>query len=223
MKDFLGQEYGPGDLVIYGASGSRCINMVIGRVESITDKYYDNYAMGATFTWKPVKPGMELPEKIQRKTSVKVQPLRASRWEQHRQRTYYTDSRTGKRIDPDASSGKHILKESHYVFADGTEFDYAGEKRKWDQRNNNVYGRTSRSDRPFDYYGFRAAYHVSYGEPGSPPRFPLTDTEAGKTQLWWVKRSYQPWVVEHTEGPKAVSIDVTENIVKWNGELPDAD
>lgn len=218
LTDFLGQEYGPGDLVIYGASGSRSINMVIGRVVDITEKYYDINR----FKWVPVPSDGVVPKKYQGKdsdlkTSVTVQPLRSSRWKQHSDRTYYTDSRTGKRINPDAPSGAHILKPSHYVFADGTEFDWAAETVKWEQRHNNVYGRINRD--PFEYY-FRKTYHVSYNEPGAAPRFPHSDTEAAKTQLWYINRTYQPWVVEHTEEPKAVSIEITDNIVKWNGELP---
>jgi hypothetical protein len=219
VRDFLGQEYGPGDLVIYGAHSGRSINMVVGRVVDVIEKYYDINR----FKWVPVPPDGVVPKKYRGKdsdikTSVVIQPLRASRWEQHRERTYYTDRRSGKRINPDAPSGRHVLKESHYVYADGTEFDYAAETVKWEQRHNNVYGRINRD--PFEYY-FRKTYHVSYGEPGSPPRFPLSETEAAKTQLWWVRRTYQPWVVEHAEEPKAVSIDITDNIVKWNGELPD--
>ena len=226
MRDFLGQEYGPGDLVIYGAHSGRSINMVVGRVVEIVEKYYDSGSSGATFKWKPVPDtgvplkeyGKNAGDPVDTKTSVVIQPLRASRWEQHRNTTYYTDSRSGKRIDPDAKSGVHVLKESHYVFADGTEFDWAAEVLKWEKRHNNVYGRINRD--PFEYY-FRKTYHVNYGDPGSPPKYPLTDNAAAMTQLWYVGRTYQPWVTEHTEGPKAVSIDITDNIVKWNGELPD--
>lgn len=51
---------------------------------------------------------------------------------------------------------------------------------------------------------------------------PLTEQDAAKIQLWYVSRSYQPWVEKREEGPKPVTIEVIGNIVKWEGELPDA-
>jgi hypothetical protein len=218
LTDFLGRSYGPGDLVIYGAHSGRSINMVIGRVVDIAQKYYSH----DTWKWErvtyPIDAALAAKMKDRDiKTSVTIQPLRASRWEQHHKRTYYTDSRSGKRINRDAPSGVHVLKESHYVHADGTEFDYEGEGDKY--RAGQVGG-WSNCTQPWDSE-FRRRYHVNYEKTPGYHRYPLDERGAAKHQLWWVRRTYQPWVVEHTEEPKAVSIDITENIVKWEGELPD--
>lgn len=223
LTDFLGQEYGPGDLVIYGAHSGRSINMVIGRVVDIMQKYYSP----DTWKWTRVTYPVDemLAEKMKGrdiKTSVVIQPLRASRWEQHHNRTYYTDSRTGKRINPDAPSGVHVLKESHFVYADGTEYPYDEAKRIYDEREQGYRQFGGHRGYTFEEE-FRKQTHVNYGEVGKPPRYPLGEREAARLQLWWVRRTYQPWVVEHTEEPKAVSIDITDNIVKWGGELPGED
>lgn len=215
LTDFLGREYGEGDLVIYGAHSGRSINMVIGCVEKIVQKYYDR----DKYKWMPGAPGAVMGEEEKTKISVVIQPLRSSRWNQHHDKRYYVDTRNGKRIDPDAPSGKHILKPSHYAFADGTEFDYEGEAAKHAETvKNRAWGQ---SDYDYDYY-FRRQFHVLHEPLGQPPKYELTAHQAARETLWWVSRTYQPWVEERTEGPGTVSIDITENIVKWEGALPNA-
>jgi len=90
--DFLGSEYGPGDIVIYGQSSGRCINMIKAKVLEIKEN-----------------------------GNVRVQPLGGSRWQGHSNRRYYVDTRTGKRIDP-YRSDKHVEKDAHYVDQSGKEY-----------------------------------------------------------------------------------------------------
>lgn len=91
--DFLGNEYGPGDYVIYGQSGGRCINMIKAQVLEVLEN-----------------------------GNVKLQPLSASRWTGHTGKTYTVDSRTGKRIDPWRGNGKHIKHESYYQTPNGKKY-----------------------------------------------------------------------------------------------------
>lgn len=227
LTDFLGKEYGPGDLVLYAAMSGRCPNIILGRVTDIYRVFYDSI----TYRWKRLAEDEAVPRKLNYKGEdigecdnalrVKVQPIKGARWEQHHSKTYYIDTRSGKRINPDAPSRKHILKEAHYVFKDGVEYDYEAEKDAYESRT-----RAPGMYRPFDQV-FRQRFHINYGDaPGFGvtwvPRYPLTEQDAAKLQLWYVSRSYQPWVEKHEEGPKPVTIEVTGNIVKWEGELPDA-
>jgi hypothetical protein len=226
LTDFLGNYYGPGDLVIYGAMSGRSVNIVIGRVIDIWRVWHNSYYVGERYGWERLSDGEPVPHHYRHDGTdlgecdtglrVKVQPIRAARWKQHRGRKRYIDTRTGKGINPDMGKGlPHVLKESHYVFADGREFDYAGARATWEARQlGRVYRESS-----FDYQYFRKYYHVNYGKPGEPPKFPLHEDEAAKEQLWWVSRQYQPWVQEkHAVEP--VTLEITDNIVKWEGELP---
>lgn len=220
LTDFLGHEYGPGDLVVYAAMSGRCANMIFGRVVEIYRVAY------VDFNWVRLDDDEPVPRKIRydgedmseedTALRVKVQPLRGARWEQHRNRDYYIDTRSGKRIDPDAPSGKHILKPSHYVFADGREYNYEGVQAEYNARHRGPGMYLS-----FDQH-FRRICNINYGTPGEF-RFPLTPDAAEKQQLWWVRRTYQPWVEKRSDGVKPVTLTVTDNIVKWEGELPDAD
>lgn len=79
MKDWLGNEYDVGDLVLYAAGSGRSITMVLARVVELRDN-----------------------------GNVKVQPLKSSRWQQHSARGYYVDTRTGRHIEPWSPSGEHI-------------------------------------------------------------------------------------------------------------------
>lgn len=227
LTDFLGQEYGPGDLVIYAAHSGRSANIVIGRV---TDIYRTAYV---DFRWKRLADDAPVPHRTNYKDEdmgeadtairVLVQGMRGARWTQHPDRRYHVDTRTGKRINPDTS--KHILKESHYVFADGTEYDWDGERAKWDaQHAQDMRGWGYRSGHDFEYDHFRKRYHVNYSDRTVGVRNTgTTPAELALQQLWYVRRTYQPWVEERTEGPKPVTLTVTDNIVKWIGELPDAE
>jgi hypothetical protein len=69
--DWLGREYRVGDLILYAATSSRSVQMILGRVVEMRDN-----------------------------GNVKVQPLRSSRWKQHYGRQRWIDNRTGKGIDP---------------------------------------------------------------------------------------------------------------------------
>jgi hypothetical protein len=223
LTDFLGKEYGPGDLVIYGAMSGRSVNVVVGRVVDIYEVYRDP----DKYKWVRVPDSGEVPVKRYGKDAgqpedtylrVKVQPIRGARWKQHHGRTRYIDTRTGKGIDPDRGKGfPHILKSSHFVFADGAEYDYEGEKAAWEANRVGQWREHSDFDRQF-----RKRFHINYGEVGQH-RFPLTHDVEDKLQLWWVSRTYQPWVQKINNGPEPVTLDITDNIVKWEGELPDAE
>ena len=95
---------------------------------------------------------------------------------------------------------------------DGTEFDVMEHKEQ--------YGRLP-SRRIGDSWSlhFRKTYHVNYGEPGTF-RWPLDERTKAMVQLWYVSRTYQPWVQEVSNGPEPVTLEITDNIVKWEGELP---
>ena len=220
LTDFLGKDYGPGDLVVYGAMSGRSVNVVLGRVVDIYRVYRDPEEFG----WTKLADDAPVPTKTSWKGEVsdcdtairvKVQPLRAARWKQHHGRKRYIDTRTGKGIDPDRGKGlPHVLKDSHYVYADGTEFDWAGAKAVWEARLT-AYSR----ERSFEYHYFRKHHHVNYGEPGTFRHEPIGN-ERELEQLWWVSRQYQPWVQEVRNGPEPVTLEITDNIVKWEGELP---
>lgn len=86
VKDFLGNEYTVGSLVIYPVSyGSHSVMLAMGKVLKISEK------------------------------SVQVEPVEASRGKHYYGRTRYIDNRTGKGIDPYCNSGKHIEEEGHYI------------------------------------------------------------------------------------------------------------
>lgn len=82
--DWLGQPYGPGDLVLYPAGSGRSITMVIGEVL-----------------------------KVNKSGSVSIRPIRSSRWKQHYGRSKYIDERTGKTI-LNPYGAEHIESPGHY-------------------------------------------------------------------------------------------------------------
>lgn len=95
MKDWLGNEFGVGDKVIYAAGSGRSITMVVGEVTRVWEVYrdHDNYE------WAVLPPGeqapfkkkwnqdirdyVDLPEREKTVARVQVKPLRSSRWKQH--------------------------------------------------------------------------------------------------------------------------------------------
>lgn len=87
MKDWLGKEYGVGDLILYAAMSGRCVTMVLGKVLRIYQGPQYGYSQ-----YREEDPD------YQTETKVQVQPLKASRWKQHG-RTRFIDTRTGKGID----------------------------------------------------------------------------------------------------------------------------
>jgi hypothetical protein len=195
MKDFLGNEYGEGDLVIYGASGGRSINMIIGRVVSVKqrttrDGTYDD-AGKYRYTQVPVtdKDGNPV-------YSVRIQPLHSSRWEQHDPRTYYVDTRTGKTVD----RYSHVKEQSYYTDA------RTGERLPADCGEYYRYVKTRKTWYSEDHYDM------------VPEKNPAYIPSECRTYHQTV---FEDYIEERQEGPKPVTITVTENIVKWSGELPD--
>jgi hypothetical protein len=135
-------------------------------------------------------------ENSARVPQVIVQPLGSSRWKQHCVRTFHVDTRTGKRIDRDAPSGKHILIPAHYVDAAGDTILEDMDRPSWHAR---YYDADS-------FTGANAAY------------------TRGRKPARYVRTVYQPWVEERTEDrPRPVTLMVTENIVKWTGPAPEAE
>lgn len=146
--DFLGSEYGPGDIVIYAQQRDRSINMIKAQVIEVKEN-----------------------------GNVKVQPLGGSRWKGHSGKSYYVDTRTGKRIDPWRGK-KHAEVIEHYVFPDGKKMSVE------EYRLLNYYERSA--------------------NPGK-----------------YVHREFKDYVESRTEPTKAVTLTVTENIVKFaDGQLP---
>jgi hypothetical protein len=82
--DWLGNEYGVGDYVVYGAGSGRSINMVFAKVVEFKES-----------------------------GNVTLEPLKSSRWEQHAGSSFYIDERTGKRIDPWRAK-QHVKSGGHY-------------------------------------------------------------------------------------------------------------
>lgn len=95
MKDWLGNEYGVGDKVVYGASSSHSVSMVLAEVVQIWDVYRDP----DHYEWAVLAPG-ELPpfeqrwnrdlriyedtgERVKTHTRVQVMPIRSTRWKHH--------------------------------------------------------------------------------------------------------------------------------------------
>jgi hypothetical protein len=103
MKDFLGQEYGPGDQVIYGATSGRCINMVTGTVVKVTDKGDGKF-------------------------TVQILPEKSSRWTQHDGGHHYIDNRTGKHIKPWGPKYETYVKEHGYYELDGRKLSGDGRR-----------------------------------------------------------------------------------------------
>lgn len=130
MKDWLGQEYGPGDYVTYAQVNGRSANIIVGQVDSFTDK-----------------------------GNVKVIPITGSRWKGHSAKKY-VDSRTGKGIDPSfkkhqtresgythKTTGEFFTHDQIYRL----HYPNLDEVRAWEQANpnwwyNNRYG--ANNDRP---------------------------------------------------------------------------
>jgi hypothetical protein len=93
LTDFLGKEYGPGDLVIYGASGGRSITMVVGRVVDIWRVWHNSYYVGGRYGWERLADDDPVPHHFTHDgedlgeckigTRVRLQPIRSSRWKQH--------------------------------------------------------------------------------------------------------------------------------------------
>ncbi len=120
ITDWLGNEYGPGDRVLYAAGSGRSITMVLGEVIDAYRVYRDQ----DTSTWKRLDEGENPPlrrvwsrdlkelvdsdKPVDSEHRVRVRPLGSSRWEQHSFKRYYVDTRTGKRMDPWSQWPSHV-------------------------------------------------------------------------------------------------------------------
>lgn len=191
MRDFLGNEYGPGDLVIYAAGSGRSITMIIGRVVLVKERTERAYG----------EQGYEQRPLLDRDGnpvySVRVQPLNSSRWEHHDQRPYYVDGRTGEKID----RREHVRSQGHYTLNETGEVLPSG------------------ASEYMRYVKTRSAW---YGE-GNYDMVPEKNPDYIEPHLrTWHPTVYNDYVEERCEGAKPVTLTVTENIVKWSGELPDA-
>lgn len=158
MKDWLGAELAVGDTVIYPAGSGRSITMVIGEIVGFGERTEPR--------WNGEDDAVE--------PTIKVQPLRSSRWQQHYGRDYYVDVRTGKRIDPhrQAKDGTfpHIAEHGHYLDADGE-------------------------------------------------RHPRQDYRGNEPLYTYVPTAYRDHVEQRNDGPKPVTIHVTDNVTRWHGQL----
>jgi hypothetical protein len=162
VKDWLGNDLAVGDRVLYPAGSGRSITMVIGEITGFGE-----------FT----EPQWRSEDKVL--TTIKVQPLKASRWKQHHGTDFYVDTRTGKRIDPyrQAKDGSfpHIAVPGYYLDADGARHE-----------------------------------HQQYGRDACG---------AMREQCTYVSTVFRKHVEKRHEGPKPVTIHITENVTRWHGAL----
>lgn len=202
MKDWLGNEFGPGDKVIYAAGSGRSITMIVAEVVEVYDTFRnDNYKM------IKLKPGQLPPfkqvydrvldeyvntaEREQTYRRVKVKPIKSSRWAQHSGRTRYTDTRTGDGIDPfriDRTTGLYMHMDGGY------------------------YERISTGQK----------VHQDHTEREPVLRSVLHWDDSTVPDGWrHVKDSFKYYVQEEKQEVRAVTLVITNNITKWTGEVPE--
>lgn len=157
MKDWLGNEYDVGDLVLYAAMSGRSVTMVLARVLAFNES-----------------------------GSVSLCPVKSSRWKQHYGRSFYIDTRTGKRIDP-YRSDKHVETPAYFTHKTNPEWTLSLE-----EYNQLPYSFRTRNGGKED----RDAYE-------------------------YVSTKFKDYVEYKIEPTQKVTIHITENIVKWTGELPE--
>jgi hypothetical protein len=164
MKDWLGNDYGPGDKVLYAAGSGRSITMVLAEVVSINEQIFNEETYGFVRIDKTPSSVIASPlrNNAERRTTVTVQPLKSSRWKQHYGHTRYIDTRTGKGINPWLD--KHIAGGGYRI--------------------NKLTGERMAAD---DYST------MNYD---------------------WVTAEFKDYVKEIHDGPKPVTLTVTDNIVK---------
>jgi hypothetical protein len=161
MKDWLGNDFGPGDTVLYAAQSGRSVTMILATVVSINELIFDEGSYG--FVRIDKAPDSAIANNAERRTTVTVQPLKSSRWKQHVGRDRYIDTRTGKGINPWLA--KHCASGGY-------------------RRNKLTGERVSDND-----YSYTAEYE-------------------------YVPTVFKDYVMEIHEGPKPVTLTVTENIVR---------
>jgi hypothetical protein len=93
LTDFLGKEYGPGDLVVYGAQSGRSVNIVAARVIDIWRVWFNAYYVGDRYGWERLADDEPVPHHFRHDGTdlgecdsgvrVKVLPIRGARWKQH--------------------------------------------------------------------------------------------------------------------------------------------
>lgn len=131
--DWQGQEYGPGDIVLYPAMSGRCVTMVKARVLDVYRVHRDD-----SYSWHRVR-DTATPDGDEQ-LRVKVEPVGSSRWKQHHGKNYFIDNRTGKRIDP-WRGDKHIERHGYYeCAATGSRLDEHGNENCCDHRNRGYHG-----------------------------------------------------------------------------------
>lgn len=201
MKDWLGNEFTVGDLVVYAAASGSSITMVLAKVLEIRRVYRND-----DWEWVTLKDEEEAPflrkwdhelkdyvdrdEREETQHRVKVRPIRCSRWKQHYGRTRYIDKRNGKGIDIFLRD-----KEGFFVHREGGYFEniHTGER---------VSDYSRHSD--YRFHGYR--YWDSASIPTGWKRVEARDRD-------YVERVDEP--------TKSVTLTITDNIVKWNGEVND--
>jgi hypothetical protein len=176
MKDWLGNDFGPGDTVLYAAGSGRSITMILATVVSINESYFDN----VVWEWRRVDSDTIILDNTQRKTTVTVQPLKSSRWEQHGGQTRYIDTRDATRINPWCGNNP----DGTYRHLDGG------------------YYQCKTSGERVMYENTREHFGRIFGHYESP-------------EGWeWVPINFKDYVQEVKEGPKPVTLTVTDNIVR---------
>jgi hypothetical protein len=136
--------------------------MVLAEVVSINELIFDSEAYG--FVRIDKASNGAIASNAERKTTVTVQPLKSSRWEQHYGRDRYIDTRTGKGINPWLD--KHCASGGY-------------------RRDKSTGERVDDSN-----------YSLRYGE------------------YEYVPTVFKDYVKEIHEGPKPVTLTVTDNIVR---------
>lgn len=213
LQDFLGNEYGPGDLVMYAAMSGRCANMIIGRVEAIVRSFKDP----DTYRWKALKDGEEAP---------------------FARRYGWLDANgefqcTGRDIEA-KDARERGLKWDEYVTDELVETKVTVrimplKGARWDQHRGTDYYIDTRSGAKIDPYRNSSCwasggYYIDTrtGQRIEDQRY-LTSWSAAYVDWQYRKHIpivFHPWVERRNTGVKAVSLSVTDNIVRWLGELP---
>lgn len=122
--------------------------------------------------------------------SISVQPVRSSRWAQHHGSVHYLDTRTGKKFSEYAWTDEHIKDVPHWIHKE------TGERE--------------------DQYAFSSGAWDAERREYVPPRLPFS----ARANYTYVPRVWEDYMVRVDVPPKPVTLRVTENIVKWDGELP---
>ena len=129
--------------------------------------------------------------------SVTLKPVKSARWKQHYGRRFYIDNRTGKRIDP-YRSDKYVKTPVRYQYLQDPELIISQEQ--YQEIYNNHYKN----------------YRGGWG--WTPKAVP--DLE-NPNNYKYLSMEFHDWVESKSEETQKVTIHVTENIVKWTGELPE--